>query len=345
MKAMLFESGSEFRVVEMPDPTTSDLDVLIQVGACGICASDLHMAEIKAGLTDLPYPFVAGHEVAGTVVKVGTSVTNVHAGEHVAIEPNVPCGTCSFCRSGYANLCQDLQTIGYHRPGGFAEYVAVPAQNVYVSGDLPDAVAACTEPLACTLHGLTRLDPRVADHVLLFGAGIIGLFFLQLIRKRGAGRVTVVDLNPNRLEIARQLGADQLVVADGPKAGKQQLGSTLEELAPLGFDCVIDATGVPSVVEAAFRHVAPGGRLLMLGSCPTEAFISIRPRIIQYRDVTVIGSFGYSFEFEPALRLLQEGHVQTDLIVTHHYPLDASKEAFEQARSGRAAVKVHITPS
>ena len=246
MKAILFESGSEFRVVEMPDPTISDLDVLIQVGACGICASDLHMAEIKAGLTDLPYPFVAGHEVAGTVVEVGKSVTNVHAGEHVVIEPNVLCGTCSFCRNGYANLCQNLQTIGYHRPGGFAEYVAVPAQNVYASNDLPDAVAACTEPLACALHGLIRLDPRIADNVLIFGSGSIGLFFLQLIHIRGAGRITVVDLHPHRLDVARQLGADQLVVADGPKAGKQQLGSTLEELAPMGFDCGPGITRFPS---------------------------------------------------------------------------------------------------
>ena len=338
MKAVLFESGSETHLVEMPEPIVGDQDVLVQVGACGICASDLHLAEIKAGLIDLPYPFVPGHEVAGTVVKVGEAVTNVQVGEHAVVQPIVPCGTCPLCRKGYINLCQNPPIIGLRRSGGFAEYVALPAQNAYASGDLPDSVAACTEPLACALHGLVRLAPRVADHVLIYGAGSIGLLFLQLIRNRGAGHITAVDLHPHRLEVARQLGADQVVVADGTEE------STLTELAPLGFDCVVDATGVPTVVEAAFRHIAPAGKLLMLGSCPTAASISIHPRMVQCRDATVIGAFGFNFEFVPALQLLQEGRILVDVIVTHHYPLGAFSEAFEQARLGKEGIKIHIRP-
>jgi 2-desacetyl-2-hydroxyethyl bacteriochlorophyllide A dehydrogenase len=338
VKAVLFDTDSRVELVDMPAPSIGERDVLIQVGACGICASDLHLAEIKAGILDLPYPFVPGHEVAGTVVKVGTSVTSVQVGEHVVVQPLVHCGTCTLCQKGRVNLCQNAQIIGLHCPGGFAEYLAVPARNAYPCGELPDETAACTEPLACALHGLARLEPRAADDVLVFGAGTIGLLFLQLVRNHNVGRITAVDLHPHRLERAIRLGADHVVTAEDARGG------ALKELSPAGFDCVVDATGVPAVVEDTFRRVAPGGKLLLLGSSPTVASITIQPRMLQYRDATVMGAFGFSFEFFPALQLLREGRVDIGPIVTHHYRLDAYEVAFEQARQGNEGVKIHLTP-
>jgi len=140
MKAVLFDRDPEIRVGDVPDLEPGDDEVLVQVGACGICASELHVAGIKD--FDLPYPFVAGHEAAGVVAKVGKAVTNVEPGAHVAVQPAILCGTCRFCRSGHANLCQAPRHIGLHRPGGFAEYVAAPAANVHASGDLPDAASS-----------------------------------------------------------------------------------------------------------------------------------------------------------------------------------------------------------
>ncbi len=338
MKAVRFDTDSRLELVEMPVPSIGEQDVLVQVGACGICASDLHLAEIKAGILDLPYPFVPGHEVAGTVVEVGTSITNVQVGEHVVVQPLLFCGTCPLCQKGRVNLCQNAQIIGLHCPGGFAEYLAVPARNAYPSGDLPDEIAACTEPLACALHGLARLDPNAADDVLIFGAGAIGLLFLQLVRNHNVGRITVVDLHPHRLERAMRLGAERVVTAEDAH------GAVLRELSPAGFDCVVDATGVPAVVEDAFRRVAPGGKLLLLGSSPTRASITIRPRMIQYQDATVVGAIGFNYEFFPAIRLLHEGHVDVGPIVTHRYPLNAFEAAFEQARRGNEGVKIHLTP-
>lgn len=338
MRAVLFDSGSDMRLVEMPDPIIGDHEVLLRVGACGICASDLHLKEIKAGITELPYPFVAGHEMAGSVAQVGAAVSSVRVGDHVVVHPGVCCGTCLHCRRGHLNLCQSGQGIGLHRPGGFADYVAVPVENAYACGDLPDIVAACTEPLACALHGLGRLDPRVADSVLIFGAGTIGLFFLQLVRQRGVGRITVVDLYGHRLDVAKELGADHTILADGAQE------STLAQAAPQGFDCVVDATGVLAVVETTFRHVAPAGRLLMLGSCASAAQISIRPRMIQRYDVTVIGAYGINHEFASALQLLQERRIRVDPIVTHQYALDDFAQAFKQAASGKEGIKVQITP-
>ena len=338
MKAVLFDTDSRVELVEVPIPSIGEQDVLVQVGACGICASDLHLAEIKAGIVDLPYPFTPGHEAAGTVVEVGTRVTSIQVGKHVVVQPLVHCGICPHCKKGRVNLCQNPQIIGLHRSGGFAEYVDVPARNVYPSGDLSDEIAACTEPLACTLHGLERLEPRAADDVLIYGAGTIGLLFLQLVRNHSAGQITVVDLHQHRLERAIQLGANHAVTAE------EALGTILGKLSPVGFDCVVDATGVPAVVEDAFRRVAPGGRLLLLGSSPTVASISIQPRMVQNREVTVVGAYGFCFEFFPALQMLRAGQIDTGPIVTHHYPLDAYESAFEQARRGTDGVKIQLSP-
>jgi 2-desacetyl-2-hydroxyethyl bacteriochlorophyllide A dehydrogenase len=338
VKAILFYKDSKAELVQMPVPSVGDWEVLIRVGSCGICASDLHLAEIKAGLVDLPYPLVPGHEVAGTVIEIGKHVTDIQTGNHVVVQPLLHCGTCSLCRKGRVNLCQNAQVVGLHRPGGFSEYVAVPALNVHPSGELPDEIAACTEPLACALHGLERLDPNPADDLLLFGAGTIGLFFLQLARSHLVGRITVVDLQRQRLDRALKLGANHVILAgDANKAAPRGV-------SPLGFDCVIDATGVPAVVEDAFRHIAPGGKLLLLGSSPTAASITIRPRLIQYHDATVVGAFGFAFGFRAALQQLREGRIDTEQIVTHRYRLDAFESALEQARRGQEGVKIHLTP-
>jgi len=337
VKAILFDRDSQIRLAQVPRPIPAEDEVLLRVGACGICASDLHLAQIKEA-SEFTYPVVAGHELAGTVVEIGGDVVDVQVGDHAVVHPAVPCRTCSSCHAGRTNLCQNPHIIGLHRTGGFTEYVAAPAENLYLSGDLPDIVAALTEPLACALHGLNRLDPQITDSALIFGVGTIGLLLLQLMRSRIAGRITVVDLHERRLEIARQMGADQIVVAGGNEGG------SLGALSSEGFDCVIDATGMPAVVEAAFDHVAPAGKLLMLGSCPTVASIRISPRMVQRRGITVFGSFGFNVEFAPALQLLRDRRIQTDAILTHTYTLDAFSEAFEMARSGETAVKVAFIP-
>lgn len=397
MKAVLFQRGG-IELTEVPNPTVGDDQVLIRVGSSGICASDLHAAAIKD--FELPYPFVPGHEFAGAVAAVGPDVSHLRPGEHAVVQPLIPCRICGFCQAGRINMCRNAQLIGLHLPGGCAEYVAVPGANAVPGGELPDPAAACTEPLACALHGLERARLSPGDQVLIFGAGAIGLFFLQLARLHGAGRIAVVDLHPHRLELARRLGADEVVLAarasdaNGPAAGEAadqrsaagvtgaggrapddaspeataagggaSAGALLQAAgaagdAPVGappeatgdrgrlgeFDCVVDATGVPAVVEAALEHLGPGGTLLLLGSCPLAGEISMRPRLVQSRDASVVGSFGFTFEFSTALRLLQQGRITVDGIAGPSYPLEACQQAFAEAGSGTGGVKVQFTP-
>jgi D-arabinitol dehydrogenase (NADP+) len=336
MKAVLLNRTSEVRVVDVPQPTVGDRDVLIRVGASGICASDLHLAAIKT--SDLPYPLLPGHEVAGTVTCTGPTVTRVRLGEKIVVQPTVACGVCRLCRLGQPNLCPDAQIIGLHRPGGWAEYLVLPEPNAFGSGELPLSIAACTEPLACALHGIRRLAPRPADHVLIFGAGTIGLFFLQLVHQHCAGPITVVDQYPERLVTARQLGADHLLLADCV------VEESLAEQQPDGFDCVVDATGVPGVIETAFRWLRPAGKLLLLGSPPAVAAIAIHPRRLQRNDVTVVGAYSFAHEFSAALGLLKAGRIQAEPIVTDQYPLEAFPDAWQQAWSGRRSIKVQIVP-
>lgn len=334
MKAVVFDQDNSARIVNRPDPTIGPDEVLIRMAACGICGSDLHLEEINS--FQLPYPFTPGHEVSGVVAETGSEIENTERGVHVVVQPAISCGTCRSCLRSRPNLCTNLQSLGLQRPGGFAEYVAVPAENVRLSGGLPDSVAACTEPLACALHGIARLAPAPDDTLILFGAGTIGLFTLQLFRMRSTGFVQVVDSRPARLAAARSLGADEAVEADARR------GVVPEEISKNRFDAVVDATGVPTVVETALQFLTAGGTMLMVGSCPAGAPIQFVPRALQRIDAAVIGSFSYADEFDSALRLLVEGRIRTDQIVTHSFSLNDFEKALACARAGDDGIKVQI---
>jgi threonine dehydrogenase-like Zn-dependent dehydrogenase len=166
----------------------------------------------------------------------------------------------------------------------------------------------------------------------------MGLFFLQLVRQQSSGPITVVDLQAQRLEVARQLGADDVVEVDAARGG------TWSQQQAHSFDCVVDATGSPEVIEAAFRFLASESKLLLLGSPPTAASVAIHPRQIQRQDATVVGAYSFGHEFAAALELLQAGRVQTSPIVTHKFPLEDFPEAWEWASMGRDCIKVQIVP-
>jgi len=250
MRAVIIDKPGEIRVGSISDPTPQPDELIIRVGACGICGTDLHIAQGEFPPT--PYPIVPGHEFAGEIVAVGTNIPQgsgakkIAVGTRVAVDPSLFCGKCVFCRNGQGNLCQNWGAIGDTVDGAFAEYVAVPAANAY---PLPEHIsfreAALIEPVSCAVHGIHRLAPKLGDSILITGAGTMGLLLLQLALRGGASRVTAVDLNAQRLVMAEKLGANR-TTANVDKA---------LEAEPLGFDCVIDATGVPAAIEAALQAV------------------------------------------------------------------------------------------
>ncbi len=335
MKAAYYEAVHEIDVREAPDPEPGPEDVLIRVHSCGICGTDQHIFDGDVGG---PLPLIGGHELAGEVVSVGAEVPDdFPVGGRVAVEPNISCGSCFYCQRGQVNHCMRWSAIGVTRDGGFADYVVAPATNVYRVGEMDYEVAAFIEPLSCVVYGLKRLEIPLGANVLIYGAGPIGLLMLQLVRHGGASEIAVVDLKQDKLDLAGTLGAS-ITVAAGPSADP-----ALREASPLGFDVVIDCTGVPSVVEHTFTHVRNNGKLLFFGVNPPDARISISPYEVYRRDLQIFGSFALRFTFQDALALLESGAVDVKPLLSERLPIDRFAEALGLAGSGEA-LKVQIQP-
>jgi D-arabinitol dehydrogenase (NADP+) len=309
--------------------------VLVRVRACGICGTDQHIYDGDFGG---PFPLIGGHELSGDVVAVGSeTLGDVQVGQSVAVNPNLFCGSCFYCRGGQVNHCLRWTAIGVTRDGGFADYVAAPEANVYPIGDLDHEVAAFIEPVSCVVYGLKRLGIPVGANALIYGAGPIGLLMLQLVNNGGASAVTVVDLKQEKLDLASSLGAHEAVQA-GPAAD-----DALREISPLGYDVVIDCTGVPTVVEHMFAHVRNEGKLLFFGVNPTEARVAISPYDVYRKDLTVYGSFALRYTFHDALALLRTGAVDVAPLLSDRFPIEGFRDAFDLAASGEA-FKVQIQP-
>jgi 2-desacetyl-2-hydroxyethyl bacteriochlorophyllide A dehydrogenase len=304
------------------------------VAACGICGTDQHIFEGEFFPT---YPLIGGHEVAGEVAEIGAGVENVEVGDRVAVDPCIFCGHCFFCQRGQGNHCLNWNGIGITRHGGFADYLLAPQANVYPIGDLSYEEAAFIEPISCVVYGLHRLKIALGASVLVYGAGPIGLLMAQLVRRDGASSVTVVDLRAEKLELARSLGVEQTVV------GGADADDALRAISPLGYDVVVDCTGVPAVVEHMFTHVRDEGKVLFFGVNPEHAKIQISPYDVFRRDLEIYGSFSLRYTFHDAIALLANGALDVTGLVSHRFPVEGFAEALALAGSGEA-MKVQIEP-
>ncbi|HLU33707.1 MAG TPA: zinc-dependent alcohol dehydrogenase family protein [Natronosporangium sp.] len=329
MRAAVITTPGTVEIQTVPDPTPGPREVVVRVVSCGICGTDLHIMD---GEVAPAYPIVPGHEIAGEVVAVGSSVTEVRPGDRVAVDPSLDCGECHYCRRARGNLCENWAAIGVTTAGGAAEYVVAPAKNCFV---LPDGVdtaeAALIEPLACAVRGFDVLPRRLADHYLVYGAGTMGLIMAELAKRCGAASVSVVDLNPARLETAGQLGG----VATATSA---------EELTrPRGWDVVIDCTGAEAAIQDGLRRVGKGGTFLQFGVASYDTRATIEPFRIYHEEIMITGSMAVRHSFERAGELFAAGVLRPELFITHRFPLARYAEALAQFRSG-VGRKVLITP-
>ncbi|MEW5957550.1 MAG: zinc-dependent alcohol dehydrogenase family protein [Chloroflexota bacterium] len=336
MQAVVFPAPETIAIEQVSDPTCGPEEVIVQVARVGICGTDLHIYRNEY-MSD--FPLIPGHEFVGTIVEVGQAVTDFRLGERVVVDPNLYCGRCYFCRNQQANHCLNWEGVGITRPGGFAQYVAAPGRACYrVPAGLSDGEAAFIEPLACVVHALNRVRVWPGNEVLIYGAGPMGLVLVQALRHSGASQVVVVEKQAERLTLASQLGATATVTTgvDQDKA--------LKELAPYGFAGVIDATGVPAVIEQAFNFLKPGGQYLQFGVTPMEATIKLRPYEIFRHDWTIIGSFALCYTFEPAMAWLANGVIDVKPLISHTVPLTDFSDVFQQFAAGKT-LKVHLQPA
>jgi 2-desacetyl-2-hydroxyethyl bacteriochlorophyllide A dehydrogenase len=335
MQAVVFPVAETVRVEQVPDPAPKRDEVIVRVAASGLCGTDVHIYHNEY-MSD--FPVVPGHEFAGVVTEVGEEVTDFRPGDRVTADPNLYCGHCYFCRNEQANHCLNWQGVGITRQGSFAEYLPVPARACYhVPDSLTDAQAAFIEPVSCVIHALKRLRVWPGDEVLIFGAGPMGLLLVQALRHSGASQVVAVEKQPDRLALAGQLGATATV-----EAGPDQ-ADALRELAPYGFAIVVDATGVPAVIQQAFKYLKPRGQFLQFGVAPKGATISLSPYDVFQHDWIIIGSFALCYTFQPAIAWLAGGVVDVEPLISHTLPLADFPTALQEFAAGRT-MKVHLRP-
>jgi 2-desacetyl-2-hydroxyethyl bacteriochlorophyllide A dehydrogenase len=330
MRAVIWEEPGKLTVTETPDPAPRHGELVIQVGACGICGTDVHIADGEFPPT--PYPIIPGHEFAGRVVARGAGVpAGWRDGERVAVDPSLFCGYCPACRSGRGNLCANWNAIGDTVNGAFAEYVAVPAANAYrIPDSVDDAQAALIEPLSCAVHGLRRIGPAIGEDILLTGAGTMGLLLLQLLNRAGARSVNVVDRKAARLQAAKTLGA----------------ASAAEDVAALDpnmFGVAVDATGAPAAIEACFRSLDRGGRLLIFGVTNGDAMVSLSPFRIYNDEITVLGSMAVLNSFGAATDLIAAGVIDTAPLLGPPFGLAKFPDALASVRAGEG-IKIQVVP-
>lgn len=324
--------GPGLELVEVPDPVAGPEDVIIEVRRMAICGTDLHIADWDdwAARTITP-PLVIGHEFMGVVAHVGERVLGIDIGRRVSAEGHITCGHCRNCRAGRRHLCRNTVGIGVHRDGAFAERIVVPSFNVYeVPDGIDDDTAAVLDPLGNAVHTALTFD-LVGEDVLITGAGPIGLMAAAIARRVGARHVVVTDVVPQRLDLARSMGATLAVDAAVPMSEVMSRLGMSE-----GFDVGLEMSGAPPAIRAMLGAMNHGGRVAVLGLVPAGTPIPWDDVI--FKGLTVQGIYGRKlFEtWYKAAALLQQG-LDLRPLFTHRCRIDSFESAFDALRSGEAA--------
>jgi L-iditol 2-dehydrogenase len=319
MKALVLREVNLLEYVDRPDPEIGNDDVLVAVKACGICGSDVHGIDGSTGRRQPP--IVMGHEASGEIVAVGAHVKNRRAGDRVTFDSTVYCGACGFCRQGLTNLCDERRVLGvscdsYRQHGALADYVAVPQRILHA---IPDGVsfeqAAMVEPVAVALHAVKRGSVSPADTAVVVGTGVIGLFVVQCLRALGCGTVVAVDIDPQRLDLAKRLGADVALKSDPRRVAEEVARRT----GGRGADRAFEVVGITPTLQIAARCLRRGGTLTLVGN--DSPVVELPLQVIVTREIAAGGSCATCGEYPECLDLIAAGKVDTNALMSAVAPL------------------------
>ena len=338
MKAARFYEKGKLVIDEVPIKEPSDNEVVIRIKYCGICGTDVHIFEGEKGSAEVNPPVILGHEFSGDVDRVGKAVKRLKPGDRVSVDPNSYCGKCYFCANGKKHLCREMTGLGTALDGGFAEYITVPEDLVYlVEENVSYEAAAMTEPISCCLHGFDLTDIRMGDTVMIVGTGNIGLIMVQLAKHAGAAKIIAVEPNEKRRATALDLGADF-----GIDPLNDDTDAVLAANHIINIDKVIDCAGRTSTNEYSVKYAGKGATVMLFGLTGPDDEMKLKPFEVFQKELTIKGSFVNPNAFERAGRLLGAGVIKTDQIITDIVDLEDIQQVFETkqyAKNGKVLIR------
>lgn len=339
MRAAVYYNNNDVRLSEMSTPTIGPDELLVRVEASGICGSDV-MEWYRVPRA----PLVLGHEITGAVVEVGDDVKEYNIGDRVFVSHHVPCNTCHYCLSGHHTVCDTLRTTNFH-PGGFAEYIRVPAINVdrgvfLLPDDISFEEGVFIEPLACVYRGQRLARIRTGQSVLIIGSGITGSLHIKLAAAQGAGRIFAADIDEYRLSMAQKFGATVINSNDNVKDRLLELNNG--NLA----DVVILCTGAVPAITDAIKSVDRGGTILFFASAGPDVTVPFPIFDIWKNEVTIVNSYGASpLDITAAIELIRSGRVEVTDMITHVLGLEETGKGFKLVAQAAESMKVIIKPN
>jgi len=346
VKAAVVESAGKIILKEVEDPKIQDNSILIRVEACAICGSDLRIVQGKDSRAR--FPIIIGHEMAGIVEQVGSEVDGLEEGDRVTVAPGVSCGKCRMCNRGLQNLCDNMISIGYFYPGGFAQYMAPPPSALAqgLVNKIPENLlleeATMAEPLACCINGQEIIKISSEDTVAIIGAGPIGCMHVELCHVKGCAKVILLQRSQARLNLAKQRCHADVYINTSQEDAVQRV---LEETDGYGADAVVVAASSGEAQKQALRMVAKRGRVSLFGGLSHDhPEVGINTNLIHYKECYVCGATSSTGEQNrESLRLLSERKIRAMHFITHKFPLGKIEEAFETVKQ-KKGLRVLIKP-
>ena len=338
MRAMKLTGIRQMEMMEVPTPgIVNENDVLVKMKTVGVCGSDVHYYEIgRIGSQVAEYPFTVGHEGSGVVEAVGSGVETVKPGDRIAIEPAMPCGECDQCNAGRPHTCRNLRFLGCPKQaeGCLSEYIVVPEGCCFrISEKTTFDEAAISEPLAIGVYAVKLSIPMQGAKVGILGAGAIGLSVLLPSRAQGAEKIYVTDKIDDRLGLARAAGA-----AWGGNPDQEDVVGKVKELEPGGLDVVFECCGQQEALDQAIEMLKPGGKLLLIGIPPAAERVDFLIDKLRHKEICIQNVRRQNHCVQPSLDMMDRGDFDVGIMVTHRFPFEKTKEAFDLVASYKDGV-------
>ncbi|MFA7289279.1 MAG: alcohol dehydrogenase catalytic domain-containing protein [Melioribacteraceae bacterium] len=335
MKSVIFKGTENLEIVETKLRNIKDDELIIEVANCGVCGTDFH---IYKGDSQAKNNTILGHEFAGKIIVKGIDCNGFEINDNIAVDPNIYCGKCDFCKSGKIQFCENHKALGVTEDGGFAEYAIIPVSQAYkLPKEFPLSQAVFAEPLSCCIRGIDQAEIKHGDSVVIVGGGTIGLLMLQLAQLAGASKTIVIEPNETKHIYAQELEADYVLSPE-----RTNFLNDINKITALGADKVIECVGSSDAVNLSIQLIKRGGTVVIFGLAPKDQSIQLNLQEAFKKELTIKTSFLNPFTFGRAIELLINRKVVVDTIPITEIDFDSFKEIFSTTHK-RNTLKYQFT--